>query len=269
MTSIFRDNLLKDQVAVVTGGGSGICLSIAQRYAEHGATVVLVGRTQEKLDKAVAGIEDKGGKAVGLSADVRDYDALAKVMKTTREQCGEIDHLLCGAAGNFPAPAVAMSANGFKSVVDIDLNGTFNTCRSAFEHLKKPGASIIAITATLATMPTPFQAHVGAAKAGVDAFCRTLAVEWAMMGIRVNLIAPGPVADTEGMKRITPTEEATKKLTETIPLKRYVTKDEIADLALYLSSSAATAITGATMVCDGGQVLTGSGVFLQAMGMGG
>ncbi|MDF1660510.1 MAG: SDR family NAD(P)-dependent oxidoreductase, partial [Planctomycetota bacterium] len=127
MASIFADSLLLDQTAVITGGGSGINLRIAQRYANHGAKVVVVGRTQEKLNKAVALIQSEGGRALGLSADVRDYDALAKVMETTHKEFGSIDHVVCGAAGNFPAPAVAISPNGFKTVVDIDLNGTFNT----------------------------------------------------------------------------------------------------------------------------------------------
>jgi NAD(P)-dependent dehydrogenase (short-subunit alcohol dehydrogenase family) len=267
MTSIFADDLLKDQTAVITGGGSGINLRIAERYAFHGAHVVVVGRTQETLDHAVELIKSQGGSALGLSADVREYDALARVMDKSQEEFGTIDHVVCGAAGNFPAPAVALSANGFRTVVDIDLNGTFNTCRSAFEHLTKPGASILCISATLAWLPTPFQSHVCAAKAGVDAFARTLALEWGGMGIRVNIIAPGPVDDTEGMKRLTPTKEAREKLTQGIPLKRYVTKDEIADLALFLSSSAASAITGGTFICDGGQQLGGSSAFTAALGM--
>ena len=265
--TIFAPSLLKDQCAVVTGGGSGINLRIAERYAAHGAKVVLIGRTQEKLDKACQLIESAGGNALGLSADVRDFDALAKVMERTHEEFGSIDHLVCGAAGNFPAPAVALSANGFKTVVDIDLNGTFNTCRTAFDYLSKPGASILCISATLAWMPTPFQTHVCAAKAGVDAFARTLALEWGGMGIRVNIIAPGPVEDTEGMKRLTPTKEMKQKLTQAIPLQRYVTKDEIADLALFLSSSAASAITGGTFICDGGQQLCGSSGFASALGL--
>ena len=264
--SIFRAGLLKGRVAVVTGGGSGINLGIAERFAEHGAKVVLVGRTQEKLDAAVKGIEAKGGVALGLSADVRDYARLAEVMQQTHDRFGEIDLLLCGAAGNFPAPAIGISANGFKSVVDIDLLGTFNACRAAFDHLRKPGASIIAITATQAFTPTPLQAHVCAAKAGIEILTKTLAIEWGPAGVRVNSLAPGPVEDTEGMRRITPTEELKEKLTQTIPLKRYATKGEIADLALFLSSPAASYITGATMVADGGQSLLGSGAMMGALG---
>ena len=142
MSSTFGERILEGKVAVITGGGSGINLAIAERFARHGASVGLIGRTQEKLDNAAKGIIDSGGKAKGFSADVRDYDKLAAAIAAARAEFGEIDILVCGAAGNFPAPALGMSANGFKAVVDIDLLGTFNTCRAAFEHFNRPGASI-------------------------------------------------------------------------------------------------------------------------------
>jgi NAD(P)-dependent dehydrogenase (short-subunit alcohol dehydrogenase family) len=258
MSSPFRDSLLAGKVAFVTGGGSGICLRIAERFAEHGAKVALAGRTQEKLDRAAAGIRQTGGQAVGFAADVRDYPALSGAIQKTREQFGEIDLLLCGAAGNFPAPALGMSANGFKAVIDIDLLGTFNTCRAAYEHLRKPGASVVAISATHAFRPIPLQTHVCAAKAGVDILIKTLAVEWGGAGIRLNVISPGPIDDTEGMRRLAPTVEVRSRIAGSIPLGRFGTKDEIADLALFLSTDAAAYITGGIFVCDGGQSLTGS-----------
>ncbi len=153
MPSIFRDHLLKDKTAFITGGSSGICLRIAERFAEHGARVMLVGRKQDRLDAAVAGIRSASGIAEGFAADVRDYDALQRAFQKTCGLWGEIDILLCGAAGNFPAPALGMSANGFKAVVDIDLLGTFNTCRGSYEYLRKPGASILSISATHAFTP--------------------------------------------------------------------------------------------------------------------
>jgi NAD(P)-dependent dehydrogenase (short-subunit alcohol dehydrogenase family) len=255
MTGVFAANQLRDKVALVTGGGSGINLAIAQRLAEHGAKVGLVGRTQEKLDNAASEIAKRGGTAAGFAADVRNYEALAAAIAATREKFGEIDIVVCGAAGNFPAPALGMSANGFKSVVDIDLLGTFNTCRAAFEHLRRPGASIINISATQAFIPMAFQAHVCAAKAGVDMLTRTLALEWGPQGVRVNSIAPGAVDDTEGMKRLAPTEAVRKAFFGIIPLRRFAQKSEIADLALFLCSDAAQFITGTVMVCDGGQSL--------------
>ena len=256
--SVFRDNLLRGKVAFITGGSSGICLRIAERFAAQGAKAALLGRSQEKLDRAVTGIREAGGDAIGFSADVRDYAALSGALQKAHEQYGEIDILLCGAAGNFPAPALGMSANGFKAVIDIDLLGTFNTCRAAYEHLRKPGASVIAISATHAFRPIPMQAHVCAGKAGVDILIKTLAVEWGSAGVRLNVVTPGPVDDTEGMRRLAPTEEIRTRLTESIPLQRFASKDEIADLALFLCSGAAAYITGAVFVCDGGQSLTGS-----------
>jgi NAD(P)-dependent dehydrogenase (short-subunit alcohol dehydrogenase family) len=148
-----------------------------------------------------------------------------------------------------------MSANAFKSVIDIDLLGTFNTCRAAYEHLKKPGASVISISANHAHTPIAYQSHVCAAKAGVDLLTRTLAIEWGSVGIRANCITPGPTADTEGMRRLAPTEEARKRVIQSVPLQRYGTKDELADLALFLCSEAAAYITGAIYVCDGGSSL--------------
>jgi NAD(P)-dependent dehydrogenase (short-subunit alcohol dehydrogenase family) len=258
MSSPFRDGLLAGKVAFVTGGGSGICLRIAERFAQQGAKVALAGRTQEKLDRAAAGIRQAGGEGAGFAADVRDYEALSAALQKTRERYGEIDILLCGAAGNFPAPALGMSANGFKAVIDIDLLGTFNTCRAAYQHLRKPGASVVAISATHAFRPIPMQAHVCAGKAGIDILIKTLAVEWGAAGVRLNVVTPGPVDDTEGMRRLAPTEEIRTRIADSIPLRRFATKDEIADLALFLSTDAAAYITGAIFVCDGGQSLTGS-----------
>lgn len=255
MSSAFRDGLLEGKVALITGGGSGINLAIAEKFAVHGAKVGLIGRTQEKLDNAAKGISERGGIAAGFAADVRNYDALTTAIKATREKFGEIDIVVCGAAGNFPAPALGMSANAFKSVVDIDLLGTFNTCRAAFEHLKRPGATIINISATQAFIPMALQAHVCAAKAGVDMLTRTLALEWGPLGVRVNSIAPGAVDDTEGMRRLAPTEKTRQAFFKVIPLGRFAKKEEIADLALFLCSDSAQFITGAVMVCDGGQSL--------------
>jgi NAD(P)-dependent dehydrogenase (short-subunit alcohol dehydrogenase family) len=257
VASVFQDNLMRGKVALVTGGGSGIGLRIAERFAEHGAKVALVSRTQEKLDRAVEGIRAAGGQAAGFSADVRDYAALTSAIEKTRALYGPIDILLCGAAGNFPAPAVGMSANGFKSVIDIDLLGTFNTCRAAYDHLRKPGASVVSISATHAFRPIPLQSHVCAAKAGIDILMKVLALEWGPAGVRLNVVTPGPVADTEGMRRLTPTDDLKQRLAASIPMRRFATKDEIADLVLFLSSDAAAYITGAVFVCDGGQSLTG------------
>lgn len=260
--SVFKDNLLAGKVAFVTGGSSGINLGIATALVKAGAKVVINGRNVEKLNGAVEGLK-KHGTAMGLSADVREYESVEKMFQTTHEKFGEIDILVCGAAGNFPAPALGMSSKGFKAVMDIDVIGTFNAARAAFEFLKKPGASVINISAPQAYLPMAMQAHVCAAKAGVDMITRVLALEWGGVGVRVNSITPGPIDGTEGMARLAPTEELRGKIASVIPLQRFGQVDDIADLALFLCSPAAHYITGSVMVCDGGQSLMGGGALMQ------
>src|SRR3984885_14067268 len=253
--SIFKDAVLAGKTAMVTGGGSGIGQRMAERFAEHGAKVMLIGRKQEKLDAAAEGIRARGGTAATHAVDVRDYAGVSAAVARTRDELGEIDIVVCGAAGNFPAPVTGMSANGFKAVIDIDLLGTFNTCRAAYEHLKKPGASVISISANHATVAIANQAHVCAAKAGIELLMKTLAIEWGPQGIRANCITPGPTDDTEGMRRLAPTPEDRAAAEKSVPLGRSGTKDDLADLALFLCSSAASYITGAVYHCDGGTSL--------------
>jgi NAD(P)-dependent dehydrogenase (short-subunit alcohol dehydrogenase family) len=258
--SIFQPNLLAGKVAFVTGGGSGIGQRIAERYAEHGARVMLNGRKQDKLDAAAERIRSLGGTTETFAADVRDYTAIEAALQKTGELWGSIDILLCAAAGNFPAPVAGMSANGFKTVIDIDLNGTFNSCRAAYPLLRKPGSSVLSISAAHAFTPIAYQAHVCAGKAGIEILMKVLALEWGTQGIRANCITPGPTDETEGMRRLAPTEEARAAVMQSVPLGRYGTKDELADLALFLASNAAAYITGGVFVCDGGSSLSRSGM---------
>lgn len=257
--SIFRDHLLNGKVAFITGGGSGIGLRMAERFAQQGAKVMLAGRRAEVLESAKQGIEAAGGVAGAAALDVRDYAAVEAALKRTHDEFGPVDIVLAAAAGNFPAPILKMSANGFKAVMDIDVLGTFNVMRAAHQFLRKPGASLLAISANHATKPVPYQSHVCAAKAAIEMLMKCIAVEWGPDGVRANCITPGPTADTEGMRRLAPTPEIEEVVKQNAPLRRYGTKDELADLALFLCSDAAGYITGNAYVCDGGTGLVGFG----------
>ena len=248
----FRDNLLAGKTAFVAGGTSGINLGIAKRFAAAGANVVIISRSEDKIAAAAKEVSTFGKPCIGIAADVRDYAAVEAALRRTHTEFGEIDIVLSGAAGNFVAPALGMSANGFKTVVDIDLIGTFNVLRASFEFLRRPGASLISITAGQAERASLFQAHVCAAKAGINMLTKCLALEWGPAGVRVNAISPGPIADTEGMARLATTPEAEARVKERNPLRRYGTKDEIADMALFLSSDQAAYVNGAIVPVDGG-----------------
>lgn len=250
---VFRDGALAGHVALVTGGGTGICRGIAAAYARLGADVAIASRKPDVLEAAAAELGRATGRTVlAVPADVRDPDAIGRAVRMTAERFGKLDTLVNGAAGNFLAPAAALSPNGFRTVVDIDLNGTFNASRAAFEALQQAGdALILNISATLHYHGTPLQIHASAAKAGVDAVTRNLAVEWGRFGIRVCGIAPGPIADTEGMRRLAPGELA-EKARAAIPAGRFGAIDEVAAAAVFLRSPAAAYISGHVLVVDGG-----------------
>ncbi len=264
LSNTFRDGLLAGKSAFITGGTSGINLGIAKVLTHYGCSVAVLGRNPEKAGKAAEEIRALGaaGEVLALTADVRQYDALAARIGEANDAFGGLDILVCGAAGNFPAPVAAMSSNGFKAVMDIDLLGTFNAARGAFEYLRKPGASVVNISAPQAFMPTPLQAHVCAAKAGVDMLTKTLAMEWGPLGVRVNSVTPGPVDGTEGMARLAPTEEARKKTTQSVPLRRFAEVQEMGEITVFLSSPAAAYVNGCILVADGGWSLGGAGGFL-------
>jgi NAD(P)-dependent dehydrogenase (short-subunit alcohol dehydrogenase family) len=262
----FQPGLLRDKAVFITGGGSGINRQIALTYALAGAAVAIAGRNLDKAKDAAAEIEAAGGRAIGLAADVRNYDAVRGAIEQAHQAFGPLDIVVAGAAGNFVAPVTGMSANGFRAVIDTDLVGTFNTLRAAHEFLRKPSALVLAISAVQSTLPTYAQAHVCAAKAGVDMLIRSLAVEWADDGIRCVGIAPGPVADTEGMARLAPEGEASwKRLLQSIPSARGASKQEIADLALYLACSSGRYINGVVIAIDGGFSAVGSLAFGQML----
>jgi NAD(P)-dependent dehydrogenase (short-subunit alcohol dehydrogenase family) len=267
ITDYLPNTLFAGKTAFVTGGGSGINFGVARAFARVGASVAICGRTAEKLERAKAELEQETvgeAKVHTAVADVREYEALEAAFASTEEALGPIHTLVCGAAGNFLAPAEEMSAGGFKAVVDIDLIGSFNAARAAFEQLKATRGSLIFISAGQAFTPYYAQAHCGAAKAGVDNLMRNLALEWGRFGIRSNSVAPGPIEGTEGMRRLTPDDpEFQAQLKGAIPLGRYGTVDEIGSVAVFLASPLASYVTGTLLVADGGQNLPGSGVFTQ------
>lgn len=257
--SIFKSNILEGQVAFVTGGGSGIGKAIVRRFLEHGCDVVIASRNFERLEHAANELSAATGRrCLPVRADVREPGEVEAAIDFAVTSLGRLDVVVNNAAGNFLSPAAALSYKGFATVHAIDTLGTFNVSKAAFARwLKDHGGSILNISATLHYAGTPLQVHAGTAKAAIDAMTKHLAVEWGPANIRVNGIAPGPISDTEGMRRLAPAADITKKLEARIPLGRFGTADEIADMALYLSSAAARWVTGATFVVDGGAWLTG------------
>ncbi|MFM0394921.1 SDR family oxidoreductase [Paraburkholderia phytofirmans] len=240
----------------ISGGTSGINLGIARGFAAQGAKVLVFGRDGGKAQVAAAQLqEETGAQVIAGSADVRDYAAVEALFASAVETIGAPDVVIAGAAGNFMAPAVGISANGFKTVVDIDLLGTYNVFKAGFAVATKPGASFIAITAPQAVQPLPMQVHVCAAKAGVNMVIKVLAMEWGPAGVRVNGISPGPIAGTEGVERMAPTDEHKANWADGIALRRLGTTSDIAEAAIFLSSENAGYITGTILDCDGGMKL--------------
>lgn len=254
MTTSFRQDLLRGRVALITGGGTGIGRGIALALAEHGCDVAITSRRPAHLEPTVQELQARGARAAGLPADVRDPRAVEEMVRATVAALGRIDILVNGAAGNFLCRAEDLAPQAFSTVIDIDLKGTFHVSRAAFPHLKTTRGTILNISTMAHFGGTPAQIHASAAKAGVDAVTRTLAVEWGEYGIRVNGIAPGPVGDTEGARRLF-AGSAGDRLAGRTPLGRLGTIDDVAGAALFLCSPAASFINGVNLVVDGGLVL--------------
>src|SRR5258706_16097741 len=253
-------DLFAGKTVFVTGGGSGINLGVAKNFALLGANIAICGRTQEKLDAAAAELRALNAKVFAQAADVRDPAALESAFTHCKAALGPIDVLVCGAAGNFLVPAEQLSPNGFRTVIDIDLVGSFLASRAAFEQLKETRGSVIYISAGMALTPHAYQVHVGAAKTGIDMMMKNLAIEWGRYGIRTNSIVPGPIEGTEGMKRLA-SAEARETIIAAVPMRRMGTVDDIGHAAVFLASPLASYISGCVVVCDGGSNLIGSGRF--------
>ncbi|ACE86077.1 SDR family oxidoreductase [Cellvibrio japonicus] len=246
---------------LVVGGTSGINRGIAETFARLEARVAVISRSADKVADTVAALLSAGAAAAdGASADVRQADALKQAIDALSQAWGQWDLVVSGAAGNFPALATGMSANGFRSVVEIDLLGTFHVMQAVYPHLRKPGASIINISAPQAVIPMAGQSHVCAAKAGVDMITRSLCLEWGAEGVRINSIIPGPIDDTEGMARLAPTPAMRAAVEKSVPLQRMGSTADIANACLFLASDYASYITGAVIPVDGGWAQGGAAV---------
>lgn len=258
--SPFKSDILRGKVALLTGGGSGIGFEISTQLGKHGASIAIMGRRKQVLDSAVTALRSMGIRAAGFEGDVRKQGDAKRVVESTIREFGRLDILVNAAAGNFLVSAEDLSPNGFRTVLDIDSVGTFTMCHEAFNYLKKggPGRSsstggvIINISATLHYTASWYQIHVSAAKAAVDATTRNLALEWGTdYDIRVNGIAPGPIAGTPGMSKLAP-EEVDSKVKDYLPLYKLGEKWDIAMAAVYLASDAGKYVNGTTIPVDGG-----------------
>ena len=252
--SVFAADILSGQVAFVTGGGTGIGKEIARVLGAHGAKLAIMSRRQEVLDAAAAELAAQGTICLPMAGDVRDPDAVGQAIDRTLAELGRLDIVVNNAAGNFPAPLSRISPKGFKTVVEIDLLGTYNVSRLAFDAwLQAHGGCIVNISAPFEGKGAALQAHVAAAKAGVDSLTRTCAVEWGRHGVRVNGVMPGPIAGTEGMARFA--SAAGTPETSPVPLGRDGTTADMANAVLFLVSDAAAYVTGQVFAVDGGSTV--------------
>ncbi len=248
-----------NRTVVVIGGTAGINRGVAELFAKHGARVAVASRSEDKVSDTIASLKALGAEATGFTTDVRNMETLEAGFAAVREEFGQFDVLISGAAGNFPAMLNGMSSNAFRSVLEIDLLGTFHVMRAAFPHLKRPGASVINISAPQAFLPMEAQSHVCSAKAGVDMITRTLALEWGREGVRINSVVPGPIMGTEGMDRLTPTAEAQEKVIASVPLGRAGTPEDIGNACLFLGSDLASYVSGTILPVDGAWIQGGCG----------
>jgi peroxisomal 2,4-dienoyl-CoA reductase len=260
---VFASDLLAGKVALVTGGGTGIGFGIATSLAQAGASVAIASRKPEHLEAAVTELRQVAPNALAVEANVREPESVTRMVERVTGELGRLDILVNNAAGNFYAPSASLSPNAWRSVIETDLYGTFYCCQAAYPALKAAGGGrVVSVSMTLHYRGWPLMAHATAAKAGVDALTRTLALEWAADRITVNAVAPGPIP-TEGVRKaFTPPDAAAPDLfkmeayaKQAIPAGRWGTPEDIGRMVTFLASPAGDWITGAIFVVDGGHWL--------------
>ncbi|XP_048758569.2 peroxisomal 2,4-dienoyl-CoA reductase [(3E)-enoyl-CoA-producing]-like [Ostrea edulis] len=259
---VFQKDLLRGKVAFITGGGTGIGFTITEILMRHGCDTIIASRrldvvrsAAEKLSKAT------GQRCLPLQMDVRKPEAITKAVDEALGQFKQIDILVNNAAGNFLCPAENLSFNAFRTVMEIDAHGTFNVSKAVFEkYMKNNGGVIINITATLSFRGRVLQTHAGSAKAAIEAMTKHLAVEWGPNGIRMMCVAPGPIADTEGMRRLGG-EHIDDAMVKAIPVQRLGKREDIGNTVLFITSRAGELLTGTTVIADGGAWLTSENNF--------
>ena len=259
---MFEPDLLKDQVAVVTGGGTGIGLAIAKRLGSLGARIAIASRNSENLESGSAALSEAGIDALAVQLDVRKPEQVDEMVMRTVKHFGALDILVNNAAGNFICRAEDLSPNGWDAVIGIVLNGTFYCSRAVGQYMiaRKHGGTIISILANYVWTGSPGTIHSAAAKAGVMSMTQTLAVEWAGHRIRVNAVAPGPIESPGAAKQLWRTPEAVGRITAKVPLRRWGRPEEVADAVAFLAAPQSGYITGEILTIDGGARL-GSGTF--------
>lgn len=263
---MLRDNALKDEVIIVTGGGSGLGKAMTTYFLELGAKVVISSRNLDKLLTTAKELEEKtGGEVLPVSCDVRHYDQVEGMLAATLEKFGKVDALVNNAAGNFISPTERLSANAFDTIIDIVLKGSKNCTLALGKHWidkKQKKATVLNIVTTYAWTGSAYVVPSATAKAGVLAMTRSLAVEWAKYGIRTNAIAPGPFPTKGAWDRLLPGELKDEfDMKKKIPVGRLGVHQELANLAAYLVSDFSAFVNGEVITIDGGEWLKGAGEF--------
>lgn len=255
-TDAFAPGLFRDQVVIITGGGTGIGRELAFSFARLGARLVLASRKQENVESAAAAIRYEDGHAIAVQTDVREPEQCERMVNAALDTFGRLDVLINNAGANFLAPALQISANGWRTVLDIVVSGTFFASQAAARAMvDHGGGSIVMNCGANGISGSPLMAHSGAGKAGMMNLVKSLAVEWAPFNIRVNGVAPGAVETAGANARLWPSEELREKYSSSIPLGRFATPPDVVGPFLFLCTDAARYITGANLVVDGGSIL--------------